>query len=107
MPLTCATSAKERTKLSVPGGRAYTPGWNLATDLPSMITTSRLVATGALERRESRGGHTRADYPLPDPELGQVNLVQRIDDTGQYTLTPEPLLEMPADLKELFEEQPH
>jgi succinate dehydrogenase / fumarate reductase flavoprotein subunit len=94
-------------KLSVPGGRAYNPGWNLATDLPSMLTVSRLVAKGALERRESRGGHTREDYPLPDPEFGRVNLVQGIDAAGQYTLAPEPLPEMPADLKELFVEEPH
>ena len=93
--------------MSVSGGRAYNPGWNLATDLPSMLTTSRLVAKGALERRESRGGHTREDYPKPDPELGKVNLVQRIDAEGHYTLEPEPLLEMPAELKELFEEEPH
>ncbi len=64
------------------GGRAYNPGWNLATDLPAMLTVSRMVAEGALERRESRGGHTREDYPAPDPELGKVNLVQRIDDAG-------------------------
>ena len=78
-----------------------------ATDLPSMLTVSRLVATGALERRESRGGHTREDYPGPDAEFGGVNLVQRIDADARYSLTPEPLAEMPADLKQLFEEEPH
>ena len=45
--------------------------------------------------------------PPPDPEFGRVNLVQRIDAEGDYTLDPEPLLEMPAELKELFEEEPH
>ncbi|HLN42148.1 MAG TPA: FAD-binding protein, partial [Acidimicrobiales bacterium] len=94
-------------KVSVSGGRVYNPGWNLATDLPAMLTVSRMVAKGALDRRESRGGHTREDFPGPDPELGKVNLVQRVDDSGQYTLTPEPLPEMPAELKELFEEKPH
>jgi succinate dehydrogenase / fumarate reductase flavoprotein subunit len=91
-------------RLSVSGGRAYNPGWNLATDIPSMLSVSSLVARGALERRESRGGHTRDDYPKPDPDLGKVNLVQRRDDTGRLTLTPEPLPEMPAELQELFEE---
>ncbi len=94
-------------KLSVSGGRVYNPGWNLATDLPAMLTVSRMVTKGALDRRESRGGHTREDFPGPDPELGEVNLVQRVDDSGQYTLAPEPLPEMPPELKELFEEQPH
>src|SRR5580658_1279145 len=101
------TLSERSRKLSVSGGRAYNPGWNLATDLPAMLTTSRLVTLGALERRESRGGHTREDYPLPDPEFGKVNLVQRIDADGNYSLEPEPLLEMPAELKELFEEDPH
>jgi len=94
-------------KVSVTGGRAYNPGWNLATDLPAMLTVSRLVATGALERRESRGGHTRDDYPQPDPEFGRVNLVQRVDDAGHFSVTPEPLPQMPDDLKALFEEDSH
>ena len=69
---------KQKTaKVQVKGGRAYNPGWNLATDLPSMITTSIAVAQGALNRKESRGGHTREDYPGPDPEMGKVNFVQR------------------------------
>ena len=63
-------------KVQVKGGRAYNPGWNLATDLPSMLTTSIAVALGALNRKESRGGHTREDYPGPDPEFGKVNFVQ-------------------------------
>jgi len=69
---------KERTStLTVKGGLAYNPGWNLATDLPSMVTTSIAVAQGALNRKESRGGHTREDFPGPDPEMGKVNFVQR------------------------------
>jgi succinate dehydrogenase / fumarate reductase flavoprotein subunit len=71
-------------KVQVKGGRAYNPGWNLATDLPSMITTSIAVAQGALNRKESRGGHTREDYPGPDPELGKVNFVQH--QTGEHGL---------------------
>ncbi len=100
---------KERTaKLSVKGGLAYNPGWNLATDLPSMVTTSIAVAQGALNRKESRGGHTREDYPGPDPEMGKVNFVQR--QTGEHgylapiSINPEPLPEMPAELRALLEE---
>ncbi len=94
-------------KVAVSGGRAYNPGWNLATDLPSMLTVSRLVAAGALERRESRGGHTRDDYPMADTMFGRVNLVQRVDEAGRFTLVPEPLMEMPEDLAGLFEEDAH
>jgi len=95
-------------KLSVKGGKVYNPGWNLATDLPSMITTSIAVAQGALNRKESRGGHTREDYPLPDPELGKLNFVQRQTAEHGYlapiTVNPEPLPEMPAELRALLEE---
>ena len=58
---------------------------------------------GALERRESRGGHTRDDYPNPDPEFAQVNMVTRVRG-GAVTVTAEALPVMPDDLKELFEE---
>src|SRR6202453_670905 len=100
---------KEHTaKVQVKGGRAYNPGCNLATDLPSRITTSIAVAQGALNRKESRGGHTREDYPGPDPERGKVNFVQR--QTGEHGylapigIQPEPLPVMPAELAALFEE---
>ena len=92
------------SRISVSGGQIYNPGWNLATDLPAMLAVSNLVARGALERRESRGGHTRDDYPAPDPELGRVNLVQRLTDEGHYTCTREPLAKMPDDLAILLEE---
>jgi succinate dehydrogenase / fumarate reductase flavoprotein subunit len=91
-------------RLSVTGGRAYNPGWNLATDLPSMLSVSRLVATGALERRESRGGHTRDDYPKADPELGKVNFVQKLSPDGRITIRPEPIPTPPAELAALLEE---
>src|SRR5271168_3807051 len=103
---------KQRTaKVQVKGGRAYNPGWNLATDLPSMITTSIAVAQGALNRKESRGGHTREDFPGPDPELGKVNFVQRQTTDhgylGAISINPEPLPEMPAELRALLDEEAH
>jgi len=92
-------------RLSVIGGRAYNPGWNLATDLPSMLTVARLVTKGALDRRESRGGQTRDDYPKADPELGKVDFVQRQSPTGEYLIAPEPLPAMPPELGTLLEEE--
>ena len=104
-------------RVSVSGGRRYNPGWNLTTDLPAMLTVSRSTTLGAINRKESRGGHTRDDYPKPVPELGTVNFVQRIpaDDRGPggvggtpsircIAVDPEPIPVMPDDLKELFEE---
>jgi succinate dehydrogenase / fumarate reductase flavoprotein subunit len=106
------------TNVAISGGVAYNPGWNLATDLPSMLSVSRCVTQGAINRKESRGGHTRDDYPKPDPEMGSVNFVQRIAvGTGgsdgplgtpsikTITVTPEPLPVMPDELKALLEEE--
>lgn len=98
-------SLKERlAKVTVEGHRQYNPGWNLALDLQSLLTTAEATTMGALERKESRGGHTREDHPGPDPDkYGKINLVLRRTD-GEFSLSEEPLPEMPDDLKELFEE---
>ncbi len=98
----------ERVKnVSVKGGRAYNPGWNLATDLPSMITVSKCVTNGALRRKESRGGHTREDFPNADPELGKLNFAQS-SDGGHWddpvSVHESSILIMPAELKALLEE---
>jgi succinate dehydrogenase / fumarate reductase flavoprotein subunit len=66
------------TRVSLSGGGRYNPGWNLTTDLPAMLTVSRCTTQGAINRKESRGGHTRDDYPKPDAEMGTVNFVERI-----------------------------
>jgi len=98
-------SLKERlAKVTVEGHRQYNPGWNLALDLQSLLTTAEATTMGALERKESRGGHTREDHPGPDPDkYGKINLVLRRKD-GELSLSEESLPEMPDDLKELFEE---
>jgi succinate dehydrogenase / fumarate reductase flavoprotein subunit len=93
--------------IAVKGGRPYNPGWNLATDLPSMLSLSRSVATGAKNRKESRGGHTRDDFPKPDPELGKINFAQTSDGgnwDSPIIVTESPLLVMPDELKALLEE---
>jgi succinate dehydrogenase / fumarate reductase flavoprotein subunit len=98
----------ERVKhISVKGGRAYNPGWNLATDLPAMITVSTCVTIGATLRKESRGGHTREDFPNPDPELAKINFAQSTDGgnwDSPVTVVESPILVMPAELKALLEE---
>jgi succinate dehydrogenase / fumarate reductase, flavoprotein subunit len=94
-------------RVAVTGPRVYNPGWNLATDLPAMLTVSRLVTLGAIERRESRGGQTRDDYPNTDPELSKVNLIQRIGADGTFTLDHEPRADMPPELAALLEEDSH
>ena len=58
--------------LSVPGGRAYNPGWHLALDLQNMLVVSECIAKSALMREESRGGHTRDDFPSMEPNWRSV-----------------------------------
>ncbi|HLE43190.1 MAG TPA: fumarate reductase/succinate dehydrogenase flavoprotein subunit [Methylomirabilota bacterium] len=96
---------KERARrVRVEGGRVYNPGWHLALDLGSLLTVSEAITLAALERRESRGGHTREDYPGPDSHFAKVNVVLRRSN-GRMTLAQEPLLEMPPELKKLFEDK--
>jgi succinate dehydrogenase / fumarate reductase flavoprotein subunit len=91
-------------KVHVEGHRQYNPGWHLALDLHNMLSVSEAVTLGALERKESRGGHTRDDYPDTDAKFGKVNIVIRRKN-GEWDLRQEPLPEMPDDLKVLFEEK--
>ena len=90
-------------QVSAPGGRAYNPGWHLALDLRNMLVVAECVAQAALERQESRGGHTREDYPAMSPEWRKVNLICSLDADGEVTLTRQPLTPMRTDLLELFD----
>jgi succinate dehydrogenase / fumarate reductase flavoprotein subunit len=101
--LTKIAALKERAKkVRVEGGRTYNPGWHTALDLNSLLTVAECCATAALERKESRGGHTRDDHPYTDDTWGKINNVLRLRD-GALTLSREPLPEMPAELRALFE----
>ena len=97
---------KERAKhLSVEGHRQYNPGWHLSLDLANMLVVSECIAKAALERQESRGGHTRDDFPGPDDKWGALNLVLTLPDgSDDVRLEHQPLPVMPDDLKTLFEE---
>jgi succinate dehydrogenase / fumarate reductase, flavoprotein subunit len=91
-------------KVSVEGNRQFNPGWHLALDLRSMLAVAEACTLAAIERKESRGGHAREDYPKADPAFGKVNVVVRLKN-DELTISQEPLPEMPADLKALFEEK--
>ena len=90
-------------KVGIEGHRQYNPGWHLSLDLWSMLAVSEGVTKAALERKESRGGHTRSDYPGMDPEFGKVNVRVHQDGDG-IVVEQTPLPQMPDDLKQLFEE---
>ena len=89
----------------VTGSRKFNPGWHLALDLRAMLAVSECCARAALERRESRGGHTRDDYPDPDSEFAKVNIACR-QDGDAVSIRQEPLPQMPDELTKIIEEQP-
>jgi succinate dehydrogenase / fumarate reductase flavoprotein subunit len=97
---------KERAAtMSVEGHRQYNPGWHLAIDLRNMLLVGECVAKAALARQESRGGHTRDDFPGPNPEWGSKNLVLRLNAAGTgVDMTEQAIPAMPDDLKKFFEE---
>jgi len=94
-------------RVAVEGHRQFNPGWHLALDLRNMIAVSECVARAALMRQESRGGHTRDDYPTMDAQWRLQNLICRIepDETGlgSIAVNSQPTPTIRPDLLELFE----
>jgi succinate dehydrogenase / fumarate reductase flavoprotein subunit len=91
-------------RLVVEGHRQYNPGWHLALDLRNMLLVSECIAKAALAREESRGGHTRDDFPATDDTWGSKNLVLRLNAAGDgVDLSEQPLPVMPDELKKYFE----
>ena len=88
--------------VSAAGGTAYNPGWHMALDLRNTLLIAGCVAQAALERQESRGGHTRDDYPGMSPEWRKVNLVCSLDG-DRVTLRHQPVPAMRPDLLALFD----
>ena len=95
---------KERAKnLVVEGHRQFNPGWHLSIDLHNMLLVSECIAKAALAREESRGGHTRDDFPGPNDTWGTKNLVLRLNSAGTgVDLSEQPLPVMPDELKTFF-----
>ena len=89
--------------VSSAGGRRYIPGWHLALDLRNMLVVSICTAKAALEREESRGEHTREDFPQMNPQWRQVNLVCSLDRDGDVQLERKPLPRMRDELIKLFD----
>jgi succinate dehydrogenase / fumarate reductase, flavoprotein subunit len=91
-------------QVTVHGNRMYNSAWHEALDLQFMLTVSEAITLAAIERKESRGGHTRDDYPTADAALSRVNVVTRLSN-GDMTCVLEPLPEMPDELKQIVEDK--
>jgi succinate dehydrogenase / fumarate reductase, flavoprotein subunit len=91
-------------RVGIGGNREYNPGWRTALDLTNLLTVSEAVTRSALERKESRGGHFRDDYPNKDAAFGKVNVVLKKTPDGTMQIRREPIPEMPAELKQVIEE---
>jgi succinate dehydrogenase / fumarate reductase flavoprotein subunit len=94
-------------KITVEGHRQFNPGWHLAVDMRNMLLVSECVARAALQRTESRGGHTRDDHPEMDANWRKTLLVCRVDGGSpvipDISVVEEPQVPMREDLLELFE----
>jgi succinate dehydrogenase / fumarate reductase flavoprotein subunit len=97
---------KERAaRVGASGHREYHAGWHTALDLRNLLTVSEAIARSAIERKESRGGHFREDYPDKIAEFGTVNIMVKQGSGGALQLSRVPLPPMPDYLKQVIEEQ--
>jgi succinate dehydrogenase / fumarate reductase flavoprotein subunit len=91
-------------KTAVYGNREYNPGWHTALDLKHLLTISEAIARSALDRKESRGGHFREDFPDKAAADGKMNVVVFKGADGSMQLRREPIPPMPEELKQVIEE---
>jgi succinate dehydrogenase / fumarate reductase flavoprotein subunit len=90
-------------KAGVEGSRLFNPGWHLSYDLKSMLTVSEAVTRSALARTESRGAHSRIDYPNFDPFWEKKHNII-VCQGGAMKRRENPVEEMPAELKQILAE---
>jgi len=91
-------------KVAVQGHREYNPGWHTAIDLKHLLTVSEAITLCAIDRKESRGGHFREDFPDKDPAAAKYNAVVSKAADGSMKLRREPILPLPEHLKQVIEE---
>jgi succinate dehydrogenase / fumarate reductase flavoprotein subunit len=90
--------------VSVTGNIDFNPGWHTALDLKNLLTVSEAIARAAIERKESRGGQYRDDFPQKDQMWGKKNIVVKKESDGSMSISEIPIREMPAELKQIIEE---
>jgi succinate dehydrogenase / fumarate reductase flavoprotein subunit len=91
-------------QVGVYGHREYNNGWHTAIDLKHLLTVAEAITMCSLDRKESRGGHFREDFPNKDPEAAKYNSVIFKAADGSMKLRREPIAPMPEALKQVIEE---
>jgi succinate dehydrogenase / fumarate reductase, flavoprotein subunit len=95
---------KRSQNVAVHGHREYNPGWHTAIDLKHLLTVSEAITRSAIERKESRGGHFRDDFPNKSAVEGKVSIVVYKAADGSMQVRREPIPEIPEHLKQVVEE---
>jgi len=95
---------KRSQNVAIHGHREYNPGWHTAIDLKHLLTVSEAITRSAIERKESRGGHFRDDFPNKSAADGKVSMVVYKAADGSMQVRREPIPEMPQHLKQVVEE---
>ncbi len=91
-------------KTFVPGNIDFNPGWHTALDLHNLLTVSEAITRAAIERKESRGGQYRDDFPAKDPEFAEFNFSLKKDADGEMQISRSPIPDMPEELKQIIQE---
>ena len=98
-------SLKKRARdVSVTGNVDFNPGWHTALDLKNLLTVSEAITRAAIERKESRGGQYRDDFPQKDQAWGEKNIVVKKQSDGSMSISERPITEMPEELKQIIQE---
>jgi succinate dehydrogenase / fumarate reductase flavoprotein subunit len=103
--LGCIEELRARAhRVGVGGHREYNPGWHASLDLHSLLIVSEAITRSALERKESRGGHFRDDFPDKTPQYATFNFVVRKGRAGEMEVSRAPIPPMPDELKQIIED---
>lgn len=96
--------SRQADKASCGGNRGYNPGWHTALELTHMVTVAEAIARSARERKESRGGHFREDFPDKSEEFGKINITIRKDQAGNMEVRKIPKTAVREDLQTIINE---